>query len=142
MIVLDTDHVSVLQHRNSPLADSLRGHFATVPTDEVATSAITVEEQLRGWLALIGRYTDPRRQVPYYERLLSLFDFFARWLLLPFDERAAAEFQRLRSSGIRVGTMDLKIASIVLVHRATLLSSNTSDFARVPGLRVENWLHG
>ena len=36
--------------------------------------------------------------------------------------------------------MDLKIASIVLVHGATLLSSNLQDFERVPGLPVEDWL--
>jgi predicted nucleic acid-binding protein len=36
--------------------------------------------------------------------------------------------------------MDLKIASIALVHKALLPSANLSDFRKVPGLRVENWL--
>jgi tRNA(fMet)-specific endonuclease VapC len=35
--------------------------------------------------------------------------------------------------------MDLKIAAIALANDATLLSRNLSDFARVPGLRVEDW---
>jgi tRNA(fMet)-specific endonuclease VapC len=46
----------------------------------------------------------------------------------------------LRRKGIRIGTMDLRIASITLAHDATLLTRNSVDFARVPGLRFENWL--
>jgi len=33
--------------------------------------------------------------------------------------------------------MDLKIACIALVHEASLLTRNTNDFAKVPGLRIE-----
>lgn len=40
----------------------------------------------------------------------------------------------------RVGAMDLKIASICLAHDCLLLSRNLVDFAKVPGLRVGNWL--
>ena len=40
----------------------------------------------------------------------------------------------------RIGTQDLKIAAIVLEQDALLLSRNTVDFERVPGLRVESWL--
>jgi predicted nucleic acid-binding protein len=36
--------------------------------------------------------------------------------------------------------MDLKIAAITLVHGAMLLTRNTVDFAKVPGLRFANWL--
>jgi len=36
--------------------------------------------------------------------------------------------------------MDLKLASICLAHEGTLLTRNVVDFAKVPGLRVENWL--
>jgi tRNA(fMet)-specific endonuclease VapC len=36
--------------------------------------------------------------------------------------------------------MDLKIAAINLVHDAILLTRNLVDFAKIPGLRVENWL--
>jgi tRNA(fMet)-specific endonuclease VapC len=40
---------------------------------------------------------------------------------------------------IRIGTMDLKIASIVKVRDATLFSRNLRDFRKVPGLKVEDW---
>ena len=59
--------------------------------------------------------------------------------VLDFDEEAAAELQRLRRMKIRIGTMDLKIAAIALVHDATLLSRNLVDFKKVPGLKVEDW---
>ena len=39
-----------------------------------------------------------------------MIDFFFRWTTLQFDNRAAAEFERLRKKKIRLGTMDLKIA--------------------------------
>jgi len=61
-------------------------------------------------------------------------------VMLPWDSEAATHFTRLRRQGIRIGTMDLKIASITLAHDATLLTRNLSDFSQVPELRVENWL--
>jgi len=140
MIILDTDHISALQHRDAPQAFALQARLETFSPDEIATTVITVEEQTRGWLGLIRRYTDVHRQVAYYERLVRLFDFFAEWQILPFDPRAADEFKRLRQQGVRIGTMDLKIASIVLVHGGTLLSGNNRDFQQVPGIQVEDWL--
>jgi tRNA(fMet)-specific endonuclease VapC len=59
---------------------------------------------------------------------------------MAFDERAAAEFARLRKAKVRIGSMDLKIASNAPVHDALLLSANLRDFEKVPGLRVEDWL--
>jgi tRNA(fMet)-specific endonuclease VapC len=59
--------------------------------------------------------------------------------MLPFDELAADKFVELRRKKIRIGTMDLKIASIVLVQDATLLSANLRDFQKVPDLTVEDW---
>ena len=42
--------------------------------------------------------------------------------------------------GLRIGSLDLKIACIALAHAAAVLTRNTTDFAQVPGLRIENWL--
>jgi tRNA(fMet)-specific endonuclease VapC len=96
---------------------------------------------MRGWLAVIHGQQDVRRQVVYYERLARLFRFFSDWRILPFDDSAANMFQSLRAQKVRIGSsMDLKIASIVLVQDATLLSDNLRDFKKVPGLRIEDWL--
>ncbi len=95
---------------------------------------------MRGWLSLINRLPDVHKQIIYYERLITRLAFFSGWKILPFSIRAADEFKRLRRAKVRIGTMDLKIASIALVHNALLLSANLRDFRQVPGLKVENWL--
>jgi tRNA(fMet)-specific endonuclease VapC len=50
------------------------------------------------------------------------------------------EFEAFRQAKTKVGTMDLKIASIALGNNATLLALNSCDFERIPGLHVEGWL--
>jgi len=60
--------------------------------------------------------------------------------VLSWETPAADLFVRARQDGVRIGSMDLKIACIALAHSATLLTRNTSDFAKVPGLTFENGL--
>jgi tRNA(fMet)-specific endonuclease VapC len=141
VILLDTDHVNVLKYPAHPRFASLTTQLNTSADQDIATTVITVEEQMRGWLAWINRSDDVRRQVPGYQELLRLFGFFARWHVVPFDERAASEFYGLRAQRIRIGTMDLKIAAIALVHGALLLSANLRDFQQVPNLRIANWIN-
>jgi tRNA(fMet)-specific endonuclease VapC len=138
VLVLDTNHVSELGY-GTPAGRRLRDRlFAS--GDETATTIVSVEEQLRGWLTQIHRLADPHRQIPAYGRLHERIEFFARWIVLPWDAAAAELFLHFRRVGMRIGSMDLKIACIALVHEATLLTCNTRDFARVPGLGVANWL--
>ncbi len=107
---------------------------------DVATTAVSVEESMRGRLAEIRRSRAPHDKIGPYERLVSDVEFFAAWIVLPWDAEAADHFLRLRRERVRIGTMDLKIACLVIAHDATLLTRNASDFAHVPGLRFENWL--
>ena len=62
------------------------------------------------------------------------------YVILPWNNEAVAMHNQLKAARIRVATMDLRIASIVIANDATLLSRNLKDFTRVPGLRVQNWL--
>jgi tRNA(fMet)-specific endonuclease VapC len=140
MIVLDSDHLSILQRSESPKYERLLRALDDSADAVVTTTVISLEEQTRGWLAAINRARDVQDQPKYYLRLSQLVDFYGQWQVLPFHAAAAHQFAELRSSGIRIGTMDLKIASIVMTHGAVLLSSNSRDFGRVPGLRHENWL--
>ena len=62
---------------------------------------------------------------------------------LPFDDAAAEAYGRLRAElarrGMPIGPNDLMIAAIALAYGFTLVTHNTSEFSRVPGLRLEDW---
>jgi hypothetical protein len=47
MLDLDTDHISILQHDDSPQAVALAQRLEALSADEVATTAVTLEEQAR-----------------------------------------------------------------------------------------------
>jgi tRNA(fMet)-specific endonuclease VapC len=139
MLILDTDHLTEFQRGTSPEAHRLKDHLDRA-AEPYATTIITVEEIMRGWMAAIRRFNDPRRQMSAYAKLQQLFRFFASWNVLPWNDAAVDEFEALRQARIRVGTMDLKIASIAIANAATLLSRNSGGFERIPGLRVKGWL--
>ena len=141
MIILDTDHINELQNTQGSLYQVLTARMAASADQDFATTVVTLEEQMRGWLALINRTGDVSGQVSSYDRLNNVVSYFSRWVRLPFDNAAAALFKQLRGQKIRIGTMDLKIASIALATNCTLLSANLRDFQQVPNLVVEDWLH-
>jgi tRNA(fMet)-specific endonuclease VapC len=64
--------------------------------------------------------------------------------ILPFDEASAFEFGKIRGTFIRQGIhfsfMDLTIASVAIAYDLTLVTHNTSDFLRIPNLRMADWL--
>jgi tRNA(fMet)-specific endonuclease VapC len=140
MILLDTDHLTVLKYPENPQCARLQARMAASSDPIFAITIVNAEEQLRGWLAEISRQRTPQQQIPAYERLRTLLDFLRPFPWIAFDERAADEFERLRKEKVRIGSMDLKIASIALVHNVLLLSANLRDFEQVPNLQVENWL--
>ena len=141
MILLDTDHVTALKYPEHPRAKQLEERLAALPAGEpIGVSIVTVEEQMRGWLAAIAKERKSHRQVMAYRELERLFRYFQLFQIIAFDELCADQLEKLRSAKVRIGTMDLKIAATALVHSALLLSANLRDFERVPGLRVEDWL--
>jgi tRNA(fMet)-specific endonuclease VapC len=139
MIVLDTDHISLLQRPDSPEARILTARLTASTDRGIFTTVATVEEQMRGWLRVIARYRDPRQQVTYYDGLIGFMGFFAKWRILRLDESAVEVLQDLKQARIRISTTDLKIAAITLANGALLLSRNLRDFQQVPELRVEDW---
>ena len=139
MILLDTDHLSVFTDERDPRHGLLNGRMEAA-AEQVACTIVSVEEVLRGWLAIIHRLRDVHQQIPAYVRLEQFFKILSDWEIAPFDEHAADHYINLRRRRIRIGTMDLKIASIALVNNALLITANLRDFSLVPELRCENWL--
>jgi tRNA(fMet)-specific endonuclease VapC len=141
MILLDTDHLTYLRYPESERGSRMIARLNAQPPNEiVGVTIVNVEEQLRGWLAVIAKERLAMRQVAAYRELTLLFGFYAEFQIAPFDDIAAERFDALKAERLRVGTRDLKIAAITLVQSSRLLSANLTDFQRVPGLHVENWL--
>ncbi len=136
--LLDTDHLSVLE-RGGANSERLQRRLQTVSPDEIAATVISYEEQTRGWLSYIARARSPEEQVTAYGYLQRHLRVFCAVPLIAFDPAAAAIVRQLQMQRIRIGTMDLKIASIALARGASLLTRNVADFQKVPGLRVEDW---
>jgi len=139
MVVLDTDHLSLLEWRAGSDARRLRERLRGVEPASVVSTIISFEEQMRGWLAQLAKARTMAQQLNAYSRLSRHVRTFREIPLLEFDARVAVEFQRLRKFYPRIGSMDLKIAAIVLVQGATLLTRNLADFGKIDGLVVENW---
>lgn len=59
--------------------------------------------------------------------------------VLPYDSAAATVFDGLVIHRVRIATMDLRIASIALSRGLIMVTRNTGDFSRVPGLVIEDW---
>jgi len=139
MYILDTDHLSVLE-RGGDAAQNLRERLKTIEPTQVAASIISYEEQMRGWLSYIAQAKTVAEQVDPYKQLRRQLKNYCAIPILEFDEDAAKEFQRLKKlHRQKLGTMDLKIAAIVLVNRAILLTRNNRDFRQVANLSIEDW---
>jgi tRNA(fMet)-specific endonuclease VapC len=138
MLVFDTDHMSLLEWAESAEFDRFHERLRD-SSQETATTIISYEEQARGWLSYVTRARTVSQLIDAYRKLNRHLNTYRKIHVLEFEERAATEFQRLRKLTVRVGTMDLKIAAIVLVHRAKLLSRNLVDFRKIPNLDVEDW---
>jgi tRNA(fMet)-specific endonuclease VapC len=140
MIILDTDAVSFLERRDSTVSNQLRNRLTALSADhDVVTTVVTFEEQTRGWMAKFAKATDSESLVKAYDTLLEHLNTFKDIDVITFTRAAEAKFHDLQKQRIRIGTRDLRIASIALSHDAVLLTRNLQDFRQVPNLRIEDW---
>jgi len=128
--LLDTNAcVELLNERDTPIAQKLA---RIVPQAVVVCSVVKAE-------LYHGAYKSNKREA----NLKLLARFFQRFTSLPFDDSAAEEYGRLRAllqkQGKLIGPNDLLIASIALANNVTLVTHNTDEFSRVPGLQMEDW---
>jgi tRNA(fMet)-specific endonuclease VapC len=132
--------LSIVQSRSGEAFRRLEQRLEDVAHREaIAVTIVTFEEQTRGWLAQVARARKAEQEVVAYRRLRSLLTDYCDRQVLEYDRRAIQRFVELRKAKIRIGTMDMKIAAIVLSLDAKLLSRNLGDFRKVPGLAVEDW---
>ncbi|BAZ13757.1 PilT protein domain protein [Calothrix sp. NIES-4071] len=139
MYILDTDHLSILD-RGGAEAQGLRLRLANINPNQVAATIISYEEQIRGWLSKIAKVKTIEEQVECYKKLHRQLTNYCAIPVIEFEQEAAQEFKRLKKLYPRLGTMDLKIASISLVNKAILLTRNSSDFGQIVDLNIDNWI--
>ena len=133
--ILDTDTVTYQQGGRPNVIRRL----SEVAPDTVATTVITLYEQLRGRLAAVNRQQDDQARQLAYRRLQETHGYFCRVPVLSFDAEAAATYRSLVSQSLRIGSQDLQIAAIALAHNAVLVTSNRRHFDQIPGLVIEDW---
>jgi tRNA(fMet)-specific endonuclease VapC len=104
-----------------------------MPPDEIGLPAIVVFELERG----------ARKSAGGEGRIERLQRFIATVHVLPFDHHAARRAAdlalHLESIGQPIGPLDTLIAATALAQGATLVTHNTSEFSRVPELKVVDW---
>ncbi len=120
--------------------DALRGtrpalasRFAALTPEDIRVPAMVRAELVYGAL----RSSDPARSKRAVQRLL------APYVLVSFDAEAADHYAdiraRLDAEGTPIGPNDLVIAATARAHGLVLVTHNTAEFARVPGLQQEDW---
>jgi tRNA(fMet)-specific endonuclease VapC len=130
LYMLDTNIVSDLaRYPQGRVAERI----ALVGADAICVSVITAAEL---------RYGCERRGSP---RLFAQIEAILEAIpVLAFDSPGDAAYGVIRSElereGKPIGANDLLIAAHACALKAVLVTANTREFNRIPGLSVENWL--
>jgi tRNA(fMet)-specific endonuclease VapC len=129
--LLDTNIVTAHLKRHPGVRQRIRE--AELAGHPVRLNAVSYYETKHGLLA-IGAH----RQLAAFERLWQVLG------IVMIDQavldKAAELYAELRTHGQLIEDADLLIAAIAMVHDMTLVTNNTAHFARIAGLRVEDWL--
>lgn len=133
--VLDTDTLVLFQEGDDAVCRRVLSH----PIDELATTAITIEEELSGWYTLLRRAKEARQLAHAYQRLADTVQVLGRFHILSFTEPAIDRFMHLKGLKLGVKHADLRIAAITLEHGGTLVTRNTRDFQAIPDLSIVDW---
>jgi tRNA(fMet)-specific endonuclease VapC len=128
--LLDTNTCIVyLKGRNL----GLKRRIESLAIAEIVVCAVVKAELIYGAM----KSADPSGNFSLQQGFVRQFDS------LPFDDFAAMTFGTMRATlenqGTPIGPYDLQIAAIALAHDLTLVTHNVREFARVEGLRVEDW---
>ncbi|MDJ0619508.1 MAG: type II toxin-antitoxin system VapC family toxin [Calothrix sp. MO_192.B10] len=133
--ILDTDSVSLFQNGHPNISKRI----SAISPENIAVTIVTFEEQVRGRFNVIRKVDSADKLVIAYSRLQATYNFFKSINLIGFSQEAANCYTELLRQKIRIGTQDLRIASIVIANDGILVTRNQRDFSRVPGLQFEDW---
>ena len=112
---------------------AITGKLTAVPPNALYLCAVVKAEL----------YYGARASQHIARNLATLQTFFEPYVSLGFDDECAERYGELRAdlrrTGQLIGPNDTMIAATALVHKLTLVTHNTREFNRVPGLRLEDW---
>ena len=101
----------------------------------MAISSITLAELLHG----------AEKSSRVSENLAAVEDFCSRLEVLPYGPKAAQHYGVIRAAleklGQPIGVNDMHIAAHARSEGLVLVTNNMGEFARVPALEAENWIH-
>ena len=107
--------------------------FQAVRPASVKISAIVVAELLFG----------ARKSQHSLTAQKAVDAFLAPYEIVNFDRPICDVYSSIRldleTAGQQIGANDLIIAATALAHHGTLVTHNTKEFARVPGLKLQDW---
>jgi tRNA(fMet)-specific endonuclease VapC len=101
-VLLDTDHLSILQWREQPACDRLLSRLDQLPPDDIGTSIVSFQEQVQGWLAFLNRSRKAEQVVLAYSKLEQIWRSFLRMNVLSFTPDAQTRFGELRAECPRI----------------------------------------
>ena len=96
-------------------------------------------------VTLAELYHGAEKSARVAQNLGVIEDFTSRLQVLPYTAAAAQHYGAIRGAlekvGQTIGVNDLHIAAHARCQGLTVVTNNMSEFERVPGLLVENWVH-
>ena len=128
--MLDTDISSYVMKRSH---DAVLKRLQSVPVGGVSISVIAKSELMYG-VEVSPRRTQDQAALDAYMRHVEVLEYPDEAALHYAQIRAA-----LKNSGTMIGANDLFIAAHARCLGLTLVTNNTREFGRVPGLKIENW---
>jgi Predicted nucleic acid-binding protein, contains PIN domain len=116
--------------------ESVRRRFERVSTagEVIATSSVVLFELWYGVAKSQRPKVNAERVATFLAGPLEILDFSAEDAEHAGRIRAALEI-----AGKPIGAYDLLIAGQAIRNKATLVTANSSEFARVRGLRLQDW---
>lgn len=137
VFILDTDTLTHYQHGDETVVAAVRA--ARERKLVVALTAVTVEEQAKGWFALFSKARTPAHVAQASRLFSAAVELWGTFRICPQTEASLVRFDQLVAAKLNVGKMDLRIASVALELGAVVVTHNQRDFGRVPGLVTADW---